>query len=67
MYRLWLQLALHGYNGFNLLALDFSPRECFWSQQCELNHPPGWEKGILACRTPAWTPSTGRIRMTENN
>jgi uncharacterized protein with NRDE domain len=27
----WMQAALSGYNGFNLLAADFAAGECFWA------------------------------------
>lgn len=27
----WMQAALSGYNGFNLLAADFAEGECFWA------------------------------------
>jgi uncharacterized protein with NRDE domain len=29
--RFWMQTALSGYNGFNLIAADFSLGECFWA------------------------------------
>ena len=47
MYRLWPQLALHGYNGFNLLALDFSQGECFWASNVNQTMPTRLEKGIF--------------------
>ena len=46
MYRLWPQLALNGYNGFNLLALDFSQGECYWVNNNQ-SMPTHLEKGIF--------------------
>ncbi|HET8869499.1 MAG TPA: NRDE family protein [Aquabacterium sp.] len=46
MYRLWPQLALHGYNGFNLLALDFAQGECYWANNNQ-PMPIRLEKGIF--------------------
>ena len=46
MYRLWPQLALNGYNGFNLLALDFSQGECHWVNNHQ-SMPLRLEKGVF--------------------
>lgn len=45
MQTLWPQLAMGGYNGFNLVALDFSEGDCFWLSNTA-NHPQRLEKGI---------------------
>ncbi|WP_295641039.1 NRDE family protein [uncultured Methylibium sp.] len=29
--RFWMQVALSGYNGFNLIAADFARGDCFWA------------------------------------
>lgn len=42
---LWPQWAMHGYNGFNLMALDFAQGECFWLSNT-LAMPKRLEKGI---------------------
>lgn len=42
---LWPQLAMHGYNGFNLMALDFAQGECFWLSNTSAL-PKRLEKGI---------------------
>ena len=38
---------LHGYNRFNLLALDFSQGECFWASNVNQTMPTRLEKGIF--------------------
>ena len=46
MHRLWPQLALNGYNGFNLLALDFAQGDCYWVNNNQ-SMPLRLEKGIF--------------------
>ena len=36
---LWPRLAMGGYNGFNLLALDFAADECHW-----ISNAPGYQR-----------------------
>lgn len=45
MERLWPQLAMSGYNGFNLVALDFAQGECFWVSNTA-RYPQRLEKGV---------------------
>jgi uncharacterized protein with NRDE domain len=45
MHELWPQLAMTGYNGFNLLALDFAQGECFWASNTA-RFPQRLERGI---------------------
>ncbi len=45
MHELWPQLAMHGYNGFNLMALDFAQGECFWLSNTAA-YPKRLDKGI---------------------
>lgn len=45
MHELWPQLAMHGYNGFNLMALDFAQGECFWLSNTAL-YPKRLDRGI---------------------
>lgn len=45
MQELWPQLAMSGYNGFNLIALDFAQGECFWLSNT-VNHPKRLERGL---------------------
>ena len=45
MDRLWPQLAMNGYNGFNLVALDFSEGECFWVSNTA-RYPQRLERGL---------------------
>jgi uncharacterized protein with NRDE domain len=45
MHALWPQLAMYGYNGFNLMALDFAEGECFWLSNTTAM-PKRLEKGI---------------------
>lgn len=47
MHVLWPQLAMFGYNGFNLMAMDFAQGECFWVSNTAL-HPKRLDKGIHA-------------------
>lgn len=46
MPMLWPRLAMSGYNGFNLIALDFAQGECFWVNNRKL-FPERLTKGIL--------------------
>lgn len=45
MQELWPQLAMRGYNGFNLLALDFAQGECFWVSNTA-RYPQRLERGL---------------------
>jgi uncharacterized protein with NRDE domain len=45
MQTLWPQLAMTGYNGFNLVALDFAQGDCYWLSNTA-NHPKRLEKGL---------------------
>lgn len=45
MSQLWPQLALSGYNGFNMLAVDFLTGECFWLNNRRV-HPERLQKGV---------------------
>lgn len=45
MDRLWPRLAMTGYNGFNLVALDFSQGECFWVSNAA-RYPQRLERGL---------------------
>jgi len=46
MDRLWPQMAMSGYNGFNLLALDFAMGECYWVSNTA-PFPRRIEKGLF--------------------
>ena len=46
MPMLWPRLAMSGYNGFNLIALDFAQGECFWVNNRKL-YPERLTKGIF--------------------
>lgn len=43
--RFWMQVALSGYNGFNLIAADFVLGECYWASNTGA-HPQRLERGI---------------------
>ena len=45
MDRLWPRLAMTGYNGFNLVALDFAQGECFWGSNTA-RYPQRLERGL---------------------
>ncbi|MDE2401645.1 MAG: NRDE family protein [Burkholderiales bacterium] len=45
MDQLWPQLAMTGYNGFNLLALDFSDGEAFWVNNTH-RYPQRLQRGL---------------------
>lgn len=45
MHRLWPQLAMNGYNGFNLVALDFAQGECTWVSN-RARYPQRLERGV---------------------
>jgi len=47
MHELWPQLAMTGYNGFNLVALDFAQGECFWVSN-RAPYPRRLERGFHA-------------------
>ncbi len=46
MATLWPRLAMSGYNGFNMIALDFAQAECFWINNRRL-YPERLQKGIF--------------------
>jgi uncharacterized protein with NRDE domain len=46
MPMLWPRLAMSGYNGFNMLALDFAQGECFWLNNNKL-YPERLQRGIF--------------------
>lgn len=46
MPMLWPRLAISGYNGFNMLALDFAEGECFWVNNRKL-FPERLQRGIF--------------------
>ena len=43
--RFWMRTALAGYNGFNLIAADFSLGECYWASNTG-SHPLRLERGV---------------------
>lgn len=43
--RFWMRTALAGYNGFNLIAADFTQGECYWASN-DGSHPQRLERGI---------------------
>jgi uncharacterized protein with NRDE domain len=46
MSTLWPRLAMSGYNGFNMLALDFAQGECFWINNRKL-YPERLQRGVF--------------------
>ena len=46
MPMLWPRLAMSGYNGFNMLALDFAEGECFWLNNRKL-FPERLQRGVF--------------------
>lgn len=46
MPMLWPRLAISGYNGFNMLALDFADGECFWVNNRKL-FPERLQRGVF--------------------
>ena len=45
MHELWPELAMSGFNGFNLLAIDFAQGECFWGSNTA-RYPKRLERGL---------------------
>lgn len=45
MDRFWMETALSGYNGFNLIAADLAAGECFWASN-RARFPRRLERGI---------------------
>ena len=43
--QFWMRTALAGYNGFNLIAVDFAQGECYWASNNGA-HPQRLERGI---------------------
>ncbi len=43
--RFWMQVALSGYNGFNLIAADFARGDCFWASSA-VALPRRLERGL---------------------
>jgi len=52
MATLWPRLAMSGYNGFNMIALDFAQGECFWLNNRQL-YPERLQKGIFGLSNAA--------------
>jgi uncharacterized protein with NRDE domain len=50
--RFWMQTALSGYNGFNLIAADFSLGECFWASNA-VQHTTRLERGLYGLSNAA--------------
>lgn len=46
MSMLWPRLAMSGYNGFNMLALDFAQGDCFWLNNRKL-YPERLQRGVF--------------------
>jgi len=46
MSMLWPRLAMSGYNGFNMVALDFAQGECFWLNNRKL-YPERLQRGVF--------------------
>lgn len=46
MSMLWPRLAISGYNGFNMLGLDFAQGECFWVNNRRL-FPERLQRGVF--------------------
>ncbi len=45
--RFWMEVALSGYNPFNLIAADFRLGECFWASS-EFTYPRRIERSLIA-------------------
>ena len=52
MSMLWPRLAMSGYNGFNMLALDFAQGECFWLNNTRL-YPERLQRGVFGLSNAA--------------
>jgi uncharacterized protein with NRDE domain len=46
MSQLWPRMAMTGYNGFNMIALDFADGECYWLNNERL-YPERLHKGVF--------------------
>lgn len=64
MDRLWPELAMRGYNGFNLLALDFAQGECFWVSNAA-RHPRRLEKGVYGLSNGALDSDWPKVNATR--
>lgn len=67
--RFWMRTALSGYNGFNLVALDFRQGECFWGTN-DGSNPRRIERGVhglsnAALDTPWPKVQALKTRMAE--
>ncbi len=52
MSHLWPRLAMSGYNGFNMLALDFADGDCFWVNNQRL-YPERLQRGVFGLSNAA--------------
>jgi uncharacterized protein with NRDE domain len=50
--RFWMETALSGYNGFNLIAADFRMGECFWGSN-QMHHTTRLERGLYGLANAA--------------
>jgi uncharacterized protein with NRDE domain len=64
--RFWMHEALSGYNGFNLIAADFSQGECFWASN-ESQYPNRLERGIYGLANGMLNePALNILRLKEH-
>lgn len=50
--RFWMQASLSGYNGFNVVAADFSQGDCFWGSNRQ-RFPKRLERGVYGLSNAA--------------
>ena len=63
--RFWMRTALSGFNGFNLIALDFKDSHCFWASNLT-THPMRLGSGLVGLSNgllnePEW-PKVGQLK-----
>jgi uncharacterized protein with NRDE domain len=65
MPMLWPRLAMSGYNGFNMLALDFAQGECFWVNNRKL-FPERLQRGVFGLSNAILNTPWPKVQQLKN-
>jgi len=65
MSMLWPRLAMSGYNGFNMVALDFAQGECFWLNNRKL-YPERLQRGVFGLSNAILNTPWPKVQALKN-
>lgn len=63
--RFWMRTALAGYNGFNLVAIDFLRGECFWASNHNA-YPQRLERGLYGLSNASLDTAWPKVTALKN-